>query len=75
MVNVTSAMTVPSAVHLRIEQNSSFSGQGSQAWALDNFAVLGKGPQEIDEDFDSVTPCHFLGHSRDDFQVLFKLIS
>lgn len=68
VVNVTAAMKA-STVHLRIEQYSSFSGQGSQAWALDNIAVLGKGPQEIEEDFDDVTPCNVLGQSRGDYKV------
>ena len=59
VVNITDTMSV-SAVHLRIEQISSFSGPGSQAWALDNFVVLGKRPQGISEDFDCVTSCNVL---------------
>lgn len=48
---------------LRIRQNSSFGGRGSDAWALDNFAVLGTGPEYIDEDFDSPNSCQWLAHT------------
>ena len=69
MVKIDDAMN-ESAVHLRIKQISSFSGQGSQAWALDNFVVLGKRPQDITEDFDGVTTCSIMEWSPSDVKVL-----
>ncbi|XP_062500706.1 reelin-like [Corticium candelabrum] len=66
VVSVTLAMKLSASVYLRVEQNSSFGGQGSQAWSIDNFAVLGQGPQEIDENFDNLTACHLLSQSSDD---------
>ena len=75
VVSVTLAMKLSASVYLRVEQNSSFGGQGSQAWSIDNFAVLGQGPQEIDENFDNLTACHLLSQSSDDVKVTNQSIS
>lgn len=59
----TRMRAVVTTIKLRVKQNSSFSGKGSQAWALDNFAVLGTGPQYIDDDFDPATSCYWLAQT------------
>ena len=65
VVNVTAYMRVLSTpFQFRVRQTSSFSGKRTQAWALDNFAVLGTGPEYIEDDFDSTTSsCHWLTHT------------
>ena len=64
LFNVTSAMrTITPNSRLRIEQKSSFGGKNSQAWAIDNFVVLGREPELIDDDFDPIQSCNWLTHT------------
>ncbi|XP_062500990.1 reelin-like [Corticium candelabrum] len=64
LFNVTPAMrTITSNFKLRIEQKSSFSGKHNQAWAVDNFVVLGRGPEPINDDFDPIQSCNWLTHT------------
>jgi hypothetical protein len=62
-VNVTAAMRVLSTpFQFRVRQTSSFNGK-SQSWALDNFAVLGTGPEYSQDDFDPIDSCQWLTHT------------
>ena len=64
LFNVTSAMrTITSNFKLRIRPTSSFGDKNSQAWAVDNFVVFGKGPELIDDDFDPIQSCNWLTHT------------
>jgi reelin len=65
IVTINDAMN-GSAVHLQIKQISSFSGKESQAWALDNFVVMGQRTQTITEDFNGGTACNIIERSSSD---------
>ena len=52
-----------SLFYLRIRQTSSSSGKSTEAWALDNFSILGTGPEYVSDDFDPTTSCHWLAHT------------
>ena len=61
VVNVTPAMkTIASKFRLRIQQTSPFSYKHKQSWAVDNFVVLGKGPEVISDNFDFLNSCTWL---------------
>jgi hypothetical protein len=61
VMNIPDAVRVLQApVKFRIRQTSSASGKGTKAWSLDNFSILGIGPEYISDNFDPVVSCHWL---------------